>query len=181
MKNISPFTEAKKDVREKNLKKSAAKGKPIRAVSNSDKDMLINSLANDDVFLATYYDKNNEVTKKNLRKNFLDSTKPMFREMGIDKNDLEKVNTLTIPKECTKAAAELIEYGIREYLHAGRKYKFPRIEENDSEMSVVEQKMPEIERENRFGNSSGKKVVTKERNIIKAKNVVPKHLKYTKD
>ena len=101
MKNISPFTEAKKDVREKNLKKSAAKGKPIRAVSNSDKDMLINSLANDDVFVATYYGKDNEVIEKNLRKNFLDSTKPMFKEMGIDKNDLEKVNTLTIPKECT--------------------------------------------------------------------------------
>lgn len=173
------MNEAKKHVREKNAQKSAAKGKPVHASSNADKEKIMFAVFNDPENTADVYDKNNNVTSYNIHDMFLEAAKPMFKEMGSDKQDLEKVKTLPIPNDLIRVATKGVEIGQRMYMDAGRKLIFPRLDEKDAIMQIYQEEKPEIEREIKFGNSSGKKVVTKQRNVLKAKNVTPKSLKYT--
>lgn len=159
-------------------------------VSKADLTGLTLALLNDTEYAApvvvTEADK--PVTKTtNPSKRYRDSLKPMLKEFGIDKNELDKVQEVSFGKEHAAALMELAMTVQKDYLTAGRKLMLPMTAEDESKMYVSIDTVPEkVEATRKIVETApgkyesvptGRTVRTTEHAVIKSANRVPAWLK----
>ena len=188
-KNKNTYTELCAEIKEKIDASNRAKGRSSSAVSRSDLEAMTTALLNTPDHEVTVYSYSAKDTSgtgepvgviKKPSKRYRDSLKPMLRNLGLDKHDVDKVDDISFSKE---HAAALIEVGttvVKDYMRAGRKFSFPITEPDETRMEIMVSTAPErTSVGNRFkkDDSDDTVTVTKERAIIKAKNPVPYWLK----
>lgn len=180
---------------EKKIKSSAKEGsKPPCVTSNSDLIAMTQGLMNDPEHQVTTYtkkmvEKDGSPTPivKQPSKRYRDSLKPVLKQMGIDKDELDKLDTLPLSKEHAAATMDLATHVIKDYITAGRRFYFPITKTDESQMSLSVTDIPErVTKPNRFVEGpdgtrvpqpTGKTVTTKAHKALKARNGVPFWLK----
>lgn len=112
---------------------------------------------------------------------YRESLKPILKEMGLDKNDVAKIDDIKFPKEHGAAVMDVAQQVIKDYMRAGRKFQFPITAEDEVRMEICCDEAPERINPNRFATTDAEKrrmTKTKKRCVIKAKNsAVPSWLK----
>lgn len=180
------------EIRGKTSASNRASGKASSAVSKSDMENCVLGLMNSPDHTFTQYSFSSKDTSgtgepvgvdKKPSARYRAALKPMLRKLGMDKHDVDAVETIPFDKEHAAAAAELITYAVHDYMLAGRKFAFPVTEPDECRLEIACQKAPErVSVGNRFkkDGDNDSVTVTKERTVIKAKNAVPYWLKESK-
>ena len=111
----------------------------------------------------------------------------MLKNMGIDNDELNKVDSYAFSKEAASATVDFGLSVLKDYLDVGRKYKFPITDKEESQGSIYKVSVPEkVTKPNRFevgpdGKSvavpTGKTIKTSAHDVYKVSNFVPTHLK----
>lgn len=127
------------------------------------------------------------VTTKPVEK-YRESLKPVLKQFGIDKAELDKIQEVTFTKDHAEALTELSQMIVKDYTGTGRKLKFPITSPTEGEMSVsqvvVQEKTTDtrkiVKKDDGLYESvlTGKRVTTKEHNALKASNKIPGWLKH---
>lgn len=192
MKNKDAYDICLEEIRAKTSASSRASGKPSRAVSKSDLENMMLTYMNTPDHTVTDYAFGSKDTSgtgepvgvdKKPSKRYRDSLKPMLRKMGMDKHDVEAIDTIPMDREHAAATLDLVGHVLHDHVTAGRKYVFPMTEPDETRMEIYTQRAPErVSVGNRFSKDDTDSIsVTRERNTLKAKNGVPYWLKGTKD
>lgn len=192
-KNKNAYTQLCEEIKSKIETSNRAKGRTSSAVSRSDLEAMATTLLNTPDHTVTAYSyaaKDTSGTgepvgvEKKPAKRYRDSLKPMLKSLGLDKHDVDKVDSIPIQKEHAAAMMDVSTTVIHDYMRAGRKFSFPITEPDETRMEIACVVAPErTSVGNRFKKDSEPDdtvTVTKERTIIKAKNPVPYWLKDTK-
>lgn len=177
------------DELEAKIKASAQPGrKSSCAYSRSDLDFLATALINCPDHTVTEYqmrtsdiDGKPVTIEKQPAKRYRDSLKPTLKAMGLDKNDIAKIDDIQFPKEHASAIMSVATTVMKDYMRAGRKFQFPITSEDEVRMEICCDEAPERINPNRFAKTDDEKkrmTKTKKRVVIKAKNsAVPSWLK----
>lgn len=159
--------------------------------SKSDLVTMTQSLLNTPEHEVEVFIKNGDkepsvVTIKPVEK-YRESLKPVLKQFGIDKDELNKLQTVTFSKEHAEAVSELAGIIIKDYTSTGRKFKLPITSVTEGEMSIsqvtVNDKTTDtrkiVKKDNGEYESipTGKRVKTKEHTALKASNKIPGWLK----
>lgn len=158
------------------------------AYSRSDLDGLATALINcPDHVVSEYQMKTSDATgapvtiEKQPAKRYRDSLKPTLKAMGLDKNDIAKIDDIQFPKEHASALMGVATQVMKDYMRAGRKFQFPITADDEVRMEICCDEAPERINPNRFAKTEDEKkrmTKTKRRVVIKAKNsAVPSWLK----
>lgn len=194
----TPYLDICAQIEEK-IKNSSKNGaKPACVTSASDLTAMCQGLLNSPEHQIPTYAKKNVDAKgqpipvmKQPGKRYRDSLKPTLRQMGIDKAEVDKIDTIPMSKEQAAAIVDVATHVIKDYVDLGRRFVFPVTSTDEAQMSLrVESVDEKVVKPNRFvkdadGRSipqpTGKTVTTKAHNIMKAKNSVPFWLKSSED
>lgn len=180
------------EIRGKTSASRRSNGKASSAVSKSDLENCVQTLMNTPdhtVINYSYGSKDTSGTgepvgvEKKPAARYRNSLKPMLRRLGMDRHDVDAVDTITFDREQAAAATELVTQAVHDYMRAGRKFAFPVTQPDECRMEISCQRAPErVSDGNRFHKESGSDsvTITKERTIVKAKNPVPYWLKSKK-
>ena len=172
--------------------------KPACVTSTSDLVGMTHAMLNSpDYEVATYtkktVDKDGKPTPiyKNPAKRYRDSMKPVLTHMGIDRAEVDKIDTIPFSKEHAGALIELATHVQKDYLNMGRRFVYPITNLDEAQMSLSITDVDEkVTKPNRFvkddsGRSvpepTGKTVTTAPHKAIKARNVIPFWLRTSKD
>lgn len=171
------------------IRNSAQPGrKSSCAYSSSDRISLANALLNSpDHEVKVYSMKTSGVdgspqhTTKNPSKRYREALKGMVIQLGIDKNDAEKLNDMTLSKEHAASMLDVVDTVTKDYMKCGRKMQYPITGLDEVRMETYIEEAPERVNPNRFAKSDDERVKmtkTKKRMVIKARNsAVPSWLK----
>lgn len=124
-------------------------------------------------------------------KRYRESLKPVLKQFGIDKDELQKVEDITFSKEHAAAVCEVATTVIKDYTGVGRKFVFPITSETESQMSIAQvnvgnktnetRKIVKDEATGKYNSvPTGKTVTTKAHTAMKASNKIPYWLKSEK-
>jgi len=192
------YAEACAQIRAK-IESGARNGaKPACVTSTSDLTTMTQALLNNPEHQIPTYTKKNVDSKGNPTpvmkqpgKRYRDSLKPTLRQMGIDKAEVDKIDTIPMSKEQAAAIIDVASHVIKDYVDVGRRFVFPMTSTDEAQMSLrVEEVDEKVAKPNRFvkdenGNSvpqpTGKTVTTKKHNVMKARNSVPFWLRTSED
>lgn len=191
-KTKNAYTDLFDEIQERVAANARAKGRKTSAVSRSDLENMAVTLLNTPDHTVTVYPFSAKDTtgmgepvgiEKKPAKRYRDSLKPMLRTLGLDKNDVDKMDDVTITKEHAAAMMDVATTVIHDYMRAGRKFSFPITEPDETRMEISTTVAPERASVNRFKKDpvDNTVIITKERSMIKAKNPVPYWLKETKN
>ena len=118
---------------------------------------------------------------------YRESLKPVLKQFGIDKEELNKLQSVTFTKEHAEAVSELAGVIVKDYTGTGRKFKFPITSLTEGEMSIsqvtIGDKTTDTRKISKKPNGeyeslpTGKRVKTKEHTALKASNKIPGWLK----
>lgn len=156
--------------------------------SKSDLESLTLGLLNDPGHTVTEYQMHTETdgspvtVEKAPSLRYRESLKPMLKSLGLDKNDVEKVNDVQFTKEHASALMGVATTAIKDYLKAGRKMTLPITAPDESRMEMYCAQAPERVNTNRFAKTEEEKAktsTTMARRILKSKNATPSWLKKT--
>ena len=157
--------------------------------SKSDLENLTLALLNSPEHVVTEYqmkvseaDGSPVTIDKMPSKRYRESLKPMLRNLGLDKNDAEKISDIQFTKEHASAMMGLATQVIHDYIKAGRKFSFPITDEKECRMEFYCDTAPERINQNRFAKTEEEKSKmskTLERTILKAKCQTPSWLRKT--
>ena len=122
---------------------------------------------------------------------YRESLKPVLKQFGIDKTELDRIHDVQFSKDHAEAIVDLSLNLTKDYIRTGRKLKYPITAMNESAMAVSEvnvgTKVAEtkrIEKDEKTGKyeavPTGKVVTTAEHKAIKVSNKVPHWLKQSK-
>ena len=189
-KNKNAYTQLCDEIAEKIAASNRAKGRNSSAVSKSDLEMMTTTLLNTPDHTVTVYPYSSKDTEdpigveKQPVKRYRDSLKPMLRNMGMDKYDVDRIDDVPMTKEHAAALLDVATVAVHDYMRAGRKFSFPMMEKDETRMEMQTITAPEkISQGNRFmkddAAANDRVTVTKERVMLKAKNPVPSWLKKT--
>ena len=192
MKNKDSYDICLEEIRAKTSASSRANGKTSSSVSKSDLENAMLTYMNTPDHTTINYVYGSKDTsgtgepvgvEKKPSARYRNALKPMLRKMGMDKHDVDAIETIPFDKEHAAATLDLAGHVIHDYMRAGRKFVFPITEPDETRMEILTQRAPErVSVGNHFQSDDADRVsVTKERHIIKAKNGVPHWLKGTKD
>lgn len=127
------------------------------------------------------------ITSKPVEK-YRESLKPVLKQFGIDKAELDKIQDIQFTKDHAESLAELSQVIVKDYTGAGRKLKFPITSASEGEMSITQVNVKEKTADTRkivkgddglySSELTGKRVTTKEHNAMKASNKIPGWLKF---
>lgn len=189
-KNKNAYTQLCDSIKEKIDSSNRAKGRTSIASSRSDLELMQTTLLNTpdhEVTVYSYSAKDQSGTGgpvgivKKPAQRYRNALKPMLRELGLDNNDVNKIDEIPFTKEHAAAMIDVTTLTIHDYMNAGRKFSFPITEPNETRMEIHCATSPErTSVGNRFNKDDDTVTITKERTIIKAKNLVPHWLKETK-
>ncbi len=190
----SKYSELCRDIEAKIKASAKPNGKIPVSTSNSDLTAMAQSLLNSPDHEVIEY--NPKVTDANgdpstvvkqPSKRYRESLKPMLKAMGIDKNEVDKLDDYQFNKEAAAALMETAGTVIKDYIDVGRKYKFPITSMDESQMSISTTSVDEkINKTNKFEKDengvtisvpTGKTVKTKKHKNIKVTNTIPHWLK----
>lgn len=193
MKSNDAYDQLCNDIFGRTNASSRANGRTSSAVSKSDlENMAVTFLNTPDHEVMNYSFGAKDtsgtgepvgVTKKPAAR-YRNSLKPMLRKLGLDKHDVDSVDTIPIDREHASAMMEAATTVLHDYMRCGRKFAFPIQEGDETRMEMMIQRAPErTSVGNRFHKEgdSDSVTVTKERSILKTKNPVPYWLKSTKE
>ena len=180
------------EIRGKTSASNRASGKASSAVSKSDLENCMLTLMNTPDHVVTKYSFSSKDTsgtgepvgvdtKPSAR--YRASMKPLLKKLGLDKHDVETIDSIPFDKEHAAAALELATIAQHDYMLAGRKFAYPVTQPDECRLEIATQRAPErVSVGNRFKKDEDKDsvTVTKERTVIKAKNAVPYWLKESK-
>ncbi len=176
---MSKYDETLLAITDKVSASNAARGRIVCSVSNSDLNELAHAMLNSPEHVSRRYDTRGqtpEYTEARPVQRYRESMKPMLKTLGLDKHDIEAMDTVVISKEHAAAMMDVSTTVVHDYLKAGRKLSMPVMAEDEAKMEINMTLAPERESVNRFS-GDGAVTVTKERKIAKASNKVPAWLK----
>lgn len=186
------YTQLLNDIRTKIDNNNQAKGKVSTAVSRSDLENITTTLLNTPDHTVSVYsfaakDTNGTgepvcIEKKPVKR-YRDSLKPVLKNLGLDKMDVDKIDDIPLPKEHAAAMMDVVTTAIHDYMKAGRKFSFPITSMDETRMEMICATAPaKTYVGSNFSKDSGDEsvVVTKERKMLKSKNPVPYWLKEVK-
>lgn len=155
--------------------------------SKSDLENLTLALLNSPEHVVTEYqmkvseaDGSPVTIDKMPSKRYRESLKPMLRNLGLDKNDAEKVSDIQFSKEHAASLIGLATVAIKDYIGVGRKFSFPITGPKECRMEFYCDTAPERINQNRFAKTEEEKSKvskTLERTILKSKSACPSWLK----
>lgn len=159
--------------------------------SKSDLVSMTQSLLNTPEHVVDVYVKNKDgepsvLPTKPVEK-YRESLKPVLKQFGIDKDELNKVHEVQFTKDHAEALSSLAGIIVKDYTKTGRKLKFPITSPTEGEMSLSQTDVVEktvatrkiVQKDNGEYESvpTGKTVTTKAHNALRAGNKVPGWLK----
>lgn len=188
----SEFTKACEALNKKISDGARPGRKPSCAYSKGDLDNLAHALVNSPDYTYSEYsmktDENGKPIKveKSPSKRYRDSLKPTLKSLGLEKEDVDKIDDMQFNKEHASAIVGLASIAIKESLLAGRKYQFPMTSDKEARMEIFTGTCPERISTNtiaaRKDNPAPLKTTrTAEHTILKTKKKVPSWLKKTID
>ena len=179
-------------IREKTKVSSRATGKSSSSVSKSDLENAMVTFLNTPDHVVTDYTFASKDTsgtgepvgvEKKPAARYRNSLKPMLKKMGMDKHDVDAIESITFDKEHAAAMLDVTSHVVHDYMTAGRKFAFPITEPDETRMEIATIRAPErVSVGNRFSKDDNETIsVTRERTAIKAKNSVPWWQKETRE
>ena len=121
---------------------------------------------------------------------FRNSLKPILRTMGIDKEEINKLDEYQFNKEQAASVMNLAGTVIKDYIQLGRKYKFPVTGQEEAQMSFycdrTDTKKTKIKKFDKDVDGTirpidtGKIRITKAHDSLKVTNSIPHWLKEDK-
>lgn len=151
---------------------------------------LINTPEHEVEIYAKSGDKDYTIVSQKPVERYRNSLKPVLKQFGIDKDELEKINSVSFPKEHAEAVAELATTIVKDYTGTGRKLVLPITSEEEAQMSISQTVVSEkVTKPNKIVREddgkyvsvpTGKTVKTKEHTAIKSSNKIPGWLKEVK-
>lgn len=194
MSKKSKYSEVCSEIESKIKASVKPSGKIPVSTSNSDMNLMAQTLLNSPEHEVIEY--NPKITDeagkpmqviKQPSKRYRESLKPMLRSMGIDKDEVNKIDEYQFSKESASALMGVAGTILKDYIDLGRKYKFPITSLDESQMSIstvaVNEKVTETKKFDKDANGNpisvptGKVVKTKKHKNIKVSNTVPHWLK----
>jgi hypothetical protein len=128
-----------------------------------------------------------EVVSTTPVKRYRESLKPVLKQFGIDKNELDRIGDVTFPKEHSDALLDVSLNIVKDYIKTGRKLKLPLTAKDESsmELSMVDiaekvsatNKIVKDEEGKYSSVPTGKTVKTLAHKSVKATNKIPYWLK----
>lgn len=186
-KKTDKYTELCAEIAEK-VKKNGSKSH-----SKTDMVSMMQTMINTPEHEVSVYVKNTDgsapsVVTTNPVKEYRESLKPVLKSFGIDNEELDKIQDIQFTKKHAEAICDLSVNLIKDYTGTGRKLALPINEKDEAQMSIaqthVEEKKTEpkkIVKDEKTGAynliPTGKKVTTKEHDVMKASNKIPYWLK----
>lgn len=174
----------------KELKEKVAKGSST--YSRGELINLTDAAVNDPEFTYNSISKKGDSYETEVRtptKDLRESLKKVAKkEFGITDAELVKLDTAQLPKDFSSAITEINGVVTKKYMEAGKTYKFPMTEVDESTMKISIKRAKEetratnkIVRDEKTGEyrsePTGKTVKTVEHSAIVGKNGVPSWLK----
>lgn len=158
------------------------------AYSSSDRIGLTTALLNSPEHEVKIYsmktsgiDGSPQYTTKTPSKRHREALKSLVVQLGLDKNDAEKLNDMTLSKEYAASCIDVVDTATKDYMTGGRKMQYPITSLDEVRMETYIEEAPERINPNRFAKSDDertKMTKTKKRMVIKARNsAVPSWLK----
>jgi len=125
-------------------------------------------------------------------KEYRDSLKGVVKKMGVDINELGKLDEMEFSKDHAEAICGLATTLVNDYTRTGRKFIFPMTSKDQSQMSITQEKVGEkkvagrkIEKDETTGKytstETGAIITTKPHVVMSASNPVPGWLKSSTD
>lgn len=171
--------------------------KPPCVTSASDLTAMMQAMMNDPGHEVPTYskklvDESGQPTPvmRNPSKRYRESLKPILKQMGIDRSEVDRIDTLPMSKEHAAATVEMATAVIKDYITAGRRFVFPITSPTESQMSLAVATVPEkVTKPKHFVDEggvmvpkpTGKTVTTKAHTVLKARNGTPFWLKSEED
>lgn len=191
---MSKYDEMKKTVEEKVKGTVRASGKHPVSSSTTDLVGLAQALMNSPEYVQNEYkkssvDANGEpvATETKPATRYRESLKPTLKQLGLDKEEVNQIDTVTFSKEQASAVMEVAGTVIKDYIKAGRKYVFPITDKEETQMAIsvtdVAEKKTAIKKfETQPDGKSipvdtGRVMKTKKHSALKVSNAVPPWLK----
>lgn len=182
----------------KKIKDGAREGsKPACVTSSSDLTAMTQAMLNSPDHVVHVYSKKGEENDtpsyidRQPAKRYRESLKPTLKQLGLDRDEVNKIDDVSFSKEHAGAIMDLSTQVIKDYVNCGRRFVFPITDTNEAQMSLCKTDIDEkITKPNRFvkqadGRSvpepTGKTVVTKAHTAMKVRNSVPFWLRTSTD